>query len=189
MHKLIIAAAVPTALLAAAGCGSNGSSPAAGGPPSSEPATTVSGTSTTAVDPCLVGTWRSTSATGTIGNGNLHITLTGGGSGAVVVIRSDGAVGESFDSMQPISGTGSDHNSYTLAFSGAVQGQLQAANGQSQLRLLNPDKETVTVSQGTKVLATSHPAATGPSTYSCSSGQSLAVTSGGVTFHWDRASS
>lgn len=171
--------------IAVAGCSSSGAAKIAG--PTASPVKSTASTAS-GLDSCVVGTWTSTGATGTLSSpdGKVHVPL-GGGAGEVVVIGPTGAVGISYNAMSPETGTGNDGGAYAVTYHGALHAILHAAHGHATLTIGNPQGATVTVTDNGRVVERSHPPASPqPSTYSCTPGGRLAVTGGGITTHYTK---
>ena len=137
------------------------------------------------LDPCLVGTWKSVSVSGTVtsSDGSLRIPLSGG-AGQMVVIRADGTATLSYDGSDPEHGVGTDGGTYIIANAGQFSGKLRASGNQATLDVTDAGNATQTISRNGTVLQRSDPQPEQVSTYSCRSRSSLAVTTFGITVHW-----
>ena len=142
------------------------------------------------LDPCVVGTWKSTGVHGTVSNadGSIHIPLSGG-AGEIAVIRRDGTVALDYSSAQPQLGTGTDGGNYSITIAGRVSGRLRTAGGQATLDISDTSAATQIISKDGTVLQKINPPPEQLSTYTCSAGSKLAVTTNGITTEWTPSSS
>ena len=163
--------AVPLAAAALAACGSATTQPRS---------TVIPG-----LDPCVVGSWKSVSVSGTVtsADGSLHIPLSGG-AGQQAVIRPDGTVTLVYGGSDPEKGTGSDGATYTIANAGQLAGKLRTSSNQATLDVTDAGTATQTISKNGTVLQKSDPQPEQVSTYTCKSHSMLAVTTFGITVHW-----
>lgn len=170
-----LAFVLPLAAGALAACGSSSTGPSA---------RVIAG-----LDPCLVGSWKSTGVSGTVTNsdGNLHIPLSGGG-GEQAVIRPDGTVSLVFDGSSPEQGVGTDHSTYTITNAGQYDAKLRTHSGQATLDVTDAGTATQTISKDGTVLQKATPQPEQVSTYTCKAHTSLAVTTFGITVSWVPAS-
>ncbi|MDQ2961150.1 MAG: hypothetical protein M3R48_08920 [Candidatus Dormibacteraeota bacterium] len=162
-------ALVAMAVGGVAACGST-PTPAATGSPS--PAATV--------DRCLVGAWRTTSVTGTLGDGNGGTIAITGGAGKVLSIAADGALRIDNTATQPDSGKAADGTMYTITQVGSATGHVTAGGGTLTVTLDNPSGLTNSIARNGTTLSTAHPGKA-TDTYTCSRGQVLSVISSGGT--------
>jgi hypothetical protein len=142
------------------------------------------------LDPCTVGSWKSTGVHGTVSSndGSIRIPLSGGaGDGAV--IRRDGTVALDYSSAEPQQGTGTDGGHYSITVTGHLTGRLRAAGGVATLDVGDPSTATQTISKDGVVLQRVNPPPEQVSTYTCKAGSALAVTTNGITVDWAPAGS
>jgi hypothetical protein len=139
----------------------------------------------TGFDSCVVGTWQSTTVSGTLtnSNGSVSIPLSGGG-GEIAVIQSDGSIGISYKATSPETGKGTDGARYTVSFKGKLSGQLSTSNGTATFTINDPRAATQTIARDGTVVAQTHPPTQEQTTYTCTPGQALTVTTSGITTHW-----
>lgn len=186
-------AAVLTTAAAAflVGCSSS-SSPGAGHTAVSPRPVHTSPSATSAaagVDPCVVGTWVSTGVNGQVSSNDGSVTFPlRGGSGEVAVIRSDGTIVLNYAKTAPEQGTGNDGAKYVVSYAGSVIGKLAAANGKARLTFGDPSGVTQVLTRNGAVIDREHPPAHQDSTYTCTPGAKLAVTSAGITETWTKVS-
>lgn len=150
-----------------------------GSTPSATP-TVVAG-----LDPCVVGTWKSTGVHGTVSSadGSIHIPLSGGAD-EIAVIRRDGTVALDYSAAQPQEGTGTDGGKYAITIAGHVTGRLRATGGKATLDITDSTTATQTISKDGSVLQKINPPPEQSSTYTCGGGSQLAVTTNGITTDW-----
>lgn len=163
---------LPVAVAVLAACGSS---------TDSKPTPTV----IAGLDPCVVGSWKSVSVSGTVtsADGSLHIPLSGG-AGQQAVIRPDGTVTLVYDGSDPEKGTGTDGATYTIANAGQFAGKLRTSGNQATLDVIDAGSATQTISRNGTVLQKSDPQPEQVSTYTCKSRSTLAVTTFGITVNW-----
>ncbi|HEX6539648.1 MAG TPA: hypothetical protein VF155_10745 [Candidatus Dormibacteraeota bacterium] len=151
-----------------AACGSSGGAPS----PTIKPG----------LDACVVGTWKSTGAHGTVtsSDGTLHIPLSGG-AGQLTVIRRDGTATITYDGAQPLRGVGTDGSTYMVSASGQIAGTVRTGGGQVTLDVANPDNATQTISKDGAVLQTTHAPPELVSPYTCTAHTAFDVTTNGIT--------
>ena len=161
---------LPVAAAVACACGSSGA-----------PSPTV----IAGLDPCVVGSWKSVSVSGTVtsADGSLHIPLSGG-AGQQAVIRPDGTVTLVYDGSDPEKGNGSDGATYTITNAGQFAGKLRTSGNQATLDVTDAGTATQTISKNGTVLQKSAPQPEQVSTYTCKSHSTLAVTTFGITVNW-----
>lgn len=137
------------------------------------------------LDPCVVGTWKSTGVHGTVSSadGSIHIPLSGGGNQSAV-IRRDGTVALDYSAAKPQTGTGTDGGMYSITITGRLTGRLRAGSGQATLDVTDPSTATQTISKDGVVLQRVNPPPEQVSTYTCSAGSKLAFTTNGITIEW-----
>lgn len=137
------------------------------------------------LDPCVVGSWKSTGVSGTVqsADGSLHIPLSGG-AGQQAVIRPDGTVTLVYDGSDPEKGTGSDGGKYVIKNAGQFAGKLRTSGNQATLDVTDAGNATQTISKDGTDLQKSNPQPEQVSTYTCKSRSSLAVTTFGITVNW-----
>lgn len=142
------------------------------------------------LDPCVVNTWKSTGVHGTVSNadGSIHIPLSGG-AGEIAIIRRDGTVVLDYTSAQPQLGTGTDGARYSITITGRVNGRIRTAGGRATLDIADTSAATQTISKDGTVLQKINPPPEQVSTYTCSAGSTLAVTTNGITTDWTPSSS
>lgn len=162
---------VPVVAAALAACGSSTGQPSP---------TVIAG-----LDPCVVGTWKSASVSGTVtsADGSLHIPLSGG-AGQQAVIRADGTVTLVYDGSEPEHGTGTDGGTYTITNAGQFAGKLRTSGNQATLDVTDAGTATQTITKDGTVLQKSAPQPEQVSTYTCKSRSTLAVTTFGITVNW-----
>ena len=162
---------VPVAAMALAACGSSTGQPS----PS-----VIAG-----LDPCVVGSWKSVSVSGTVtsADGSLHIPLSGG-AGQHVVIRADGTVTLVYDGSDPEQGTGTDGAAYSITDTGQFAGKLRTSGNQATLDVTDAGTATQTITKDSTVLQKSAPQPEQVSTYACKSRSTFAVTTFGITVNW-----
>ncbi len=134
------------------------------------------------LDPCIVGSWRTTGVHGTVtsSDGTLHIPLTGG-AGQKTVLRGDGTVTVVYDGSAPQVGTGTDGSTYTINVTGQIAGTVKTDGDQVTLDITDPQDATQTISKDGAVLQTVNPPGEEVSTYACSAHRSLTVTTNGIS--------
>lgn len=137
------------------------------------------------LDPCVVGSWKSVSVSGTVtsADGSLHIPLSGG-AGQQAAIRADGTVTLLYDGSDPERGTGSDGAAYTITNAGQFAGKLRTSGNQATLDVTDTGTATQTISKNGTVLQKSNPQPEQVSTYTCKSHASFGVTTFGITVNW-----
>ena len=162
---------LPAAAAALAACGSSSGKPSP---------TVIAG-----LDPCVVGTWKSVSVSGTVtsADGSLHIPLSGG-AGQQVVIRADGTVTLVYDGAEPEHGTGTDGGAYAITNAGQFAGKLRTSGNQATLDVTDAGTATQTITKDGTVLQRSAPQPEQVSTYTCKSRSTFAVTTFGITVNW-----
>lgn len=172
---LRIVVSAPFAVASLAACGGTTASPTP---------TVVAG-----LDPCVVGTWKSTGVHGTVSNadGSIHIPLSGG-AGEVAVIRRDGTVALDYSGAQPQQGNGTDGGNYSITVVGQLNGRLRTSAGQATLDISDRTAATQTISKDGVVLQRINPPAEQVSTYTCSARSKLTVTTSGITTEWTPSS-
>lgn len=160
-----------SAAAALAACGSATTQPSA---------TVIAG-----LDPCVVGSWKSVSVSGTVtsADGSLHIPLSGG-AGQQAVIRRDGTVTLAYEGSDPEKGNGSDGATYTITNAGQFAGKLRTSGHQATLDVTDAGTATQTISKNGTLLQKSAPQPEQVSTYTCKSHSALAVTTFGITVNW-----
>lgn len=137
------------------------------------------------LDRCVVGTWKSSGVHGTVSSadGSIHIPLSGGAN-QTVVIRRDGTVALDYNAAQPQKGTGTDGGAYSITITGHLTGRLRTSGAQATLDITDPSSATQTISKDGVVLQRINPPPEQVSTYTCSSGSKLGVTTNGITTEW-----
>lgn len=148
------------------------------------PGTSPSPSIKAGLDRCVVGTWKSTAAHGTVtsSDGTLHIPLSGG-AGQVTVIRRDGTATITYDGADPLRGMGSDGSTYMVSASGQIAGTVRTVGGQVTLDISNPDNATQAISKDGTVLQTTHAPPELVSPYTCTAHTAFDVTTNGITVH------
>jgi hypothetical protein len=167
---LCLAGAV-AGLVAACDPSSDGTTPAA------TPSAAVAGPS--AVDRCLVGTWKSIGITGTVAIGGAQITLSGG-AGEVITIDAGGAVRTDDSNTAPVGGTAPNGTDYRIVQSGTGTGTIASSGGRMKVTLSQPTTLTVNLYKNGTVIQSQHPGSANDS-YTCTAGTSLIITGGGGT--------
>ncbi len=165
MMRRRIAIALATAVTALPAC-SSGSSPA-------------SSTATAALDHCLVGTWKSTTISGSITIAAARVTLSGG-AGELLTIGASGSIRTDDSSTTPLTGTATDGTAYKLTQTGIATGTISANTGSITVTLDQPTPLTVTLYKDGAPLQSQHPGSATDS-YTCTAGSSLVITGGGGT--------
>src|SRR3954452_24051488 len=119
--------AVFAAIVSISGCGGSSSkSTSQQNAPPSNPVSPTPGTTQTALDPCVVGSWKSTDASGQIPTSGGQKVIVSGGQGHVLTIGKDGRFTENFTNTQPLlSGVGD----VEVDFSGTGTGRASTAGG------------------------------------------------------------
>lgn len=168
MTRAVLPRVLVLAAVALGGCGSSGGSPT----PTIKPG----------LDPCVVGTWKSTAAHGTVNSadGTLHIPLSGG-EGQALVIRRDGTAVLTYDGSSPEQGTGTDGSKYVVSITGQVAGRVTTSAGQLTFDVNDQNSATQKITKDGAVLQSVHSSPQLVSTYSCSSRSTLTAVSNGIT--------
>ena len=165
----IAASAALWPALVLAGCGS-GSTPSPTPPPTSAAAT--------AVDPCLVGTWKAVSVTGSLTDPGGSAIRLAGGAGGVLTVNADGSLHIDDTNAQPDTGTANDGSVYTITSSGSGSGRVVTTAGQLTVTLDTTAAITQTIARNGTVLSSQTPT-TATDTYQCTRGRTLVITSPG----------
>jgi hypothetical protein len=164
-----IVIAATAAALAVSSCDS---SPSGGATATATPAPV-------ALDHCLVGTWKSTTITGSITIAGARVTLSGG-AGELLTIGASGSIRTDDSTTTPLTGTATDGSAYKLGQTGTATGTISASGGRIMVKLDQPTPLTVTLYKNGAVLQSQHPGSASDS-YTCTAGASLVITGGGGT--------
>jgi hypothetical protein len=168
MLSLLRCALFATALLMLAGCAA---SPGSSSPSSASP--------TPAVDSCLVGTWTTTSVSGTQPSTGATVS---GGAGQVLTVTPDGVVSIDPSGSTPIQLT-IEGQAYTLTESGMGSGSITTHGGQLTYTTSAGDSLSTSISSaGGTPVGTPAADAGFTATYTCSAGESLSIDDNGVTY-------
>jgi hypothetical protein len=132
-----------------------------------------------AVDPCLVGTWKSMSISGSFTLGGAQINLNGG-AGEVLAIDAGGAIHTDDSNTAPVGGRAPDGTDYRLVQSGTAVGSIGSSGGRIKVNLNQPTTLTVTLYKNGNAIQSQHPGSANDS-YTCSARTSLIVTGSGGT--------
>ncbi len=173
-RRLLGVAATIATTLVVAGCDS---SPAA--PASTPTPTTAVIAGPTAIDPCLVATWKSTGISGTITIGGAKVAITGG-VGEVLTIGAGGTIKTDETNTTPVKGSAADGTQYTLLQTGTATGKIASSAEKISVTLDQPTTLTVALLKNGVQVQSQHPGSASDS-YTCSAGTSLTITGGGGT--------
>jgi hypothetical protein len=171
-RALVLGVSALAAAAAVAACDDAATTSSAGPTP-----TAAAGPS--AVDPCLVGTWKSTGITGTFTIGGAVVRLAGG-SGEVLTIDAGGRIHTDDSSTAPVGGTAPGGADYRLVQSGTATGTIASSGGRIKVDLDQPTTLTVTLYKNGNAIQSQHPGSANDS-YTCASRSSLVITGGGGT--------
>ncbi|MHB8717727.1 MAG: hypothetical protein ACYDAC_02390 [Candidatus Dormibacteria bacterium] len=133
----------------------------------------------TAVDPCVVGTWRAVSVAGSLTDSAGSLIHLSGGSGGTLTITGDGSLRIDDTRAQADTGTASDGTVYTITSSGEGSGSVRTSAGQFTVSLDASSAITQTIARNGSPVASQRPASSATDTYTCSRGRSLVITSPG----------
>ena len=176
MEPVRLAVCLCAAALAAA-CGE--AAPASTASPSARGSATPAIAGPAAIDPCVVGTWRSSAITGSFTVAGAPLQLTGG-AGEILTIGPSGALHTDDTKTAPVAGTTPDGTQYLLVQTGVATGTVQTGNGRLTVALQQPTQFTITLYKNGNVVQRQHPG-TANDTYTCAAGSSLAITGAGGT--------
>lgn len=178
--RLAAAAGVAAAATLAACGGSAGTS---GAPGASSPTATPANQ----FDRCVVGTWKSTGVSGTISyadvGGAPSVPLTGG-AGDVMVIKSDRSFTVDFTADVPQHGTGSDGARYVVTSTGQLGGSVTTSGGRLTWEIANGGTDQISLTKNGASLRAGSLSGQQQFGYACSTGKSLRLTQGGVTYSY-----
>jgi hypothetical protein len=132
-----------------------------------------------AVDTCLVGTWKSTNITGSFTLGGALVRLAGG-AGEVLTIDGGGRIKTDDSNTTPVGGSGPDGAVYLLVQSGTATGTIASAQNRITVTLDQPTTLTVTLYKNGNAVQRQHPGSA-HDTYACAPRVSLVITGGGGT--------
>lgn len=132
-----------------------------------------------ALDPCLVGTWKSVSISGGITVAGSRVTLSGG-AGELLTVTAAGSIRTDDTNTAPLAATAADGSTYKLAQSGTATGTISATGGRITVKLDQPTPLTVTLSKDGTVLQSRHPGSA-TDAYTCAARTSLVITGAGGT--------
>lgn len=155
---------------------------ACGADPAVAPAATATPTAftgPTAVDSCLVGTWHSTSISGSITVAGARVAITGG-AGEVLVIDAAGTIRTDDTATALVTGNAPDGTQYTLQQSGSATGKVTAAAGALTVAIDQPTTLTVTLLRNGVQVQSRHPGSASD-TYVCAPRSTLIITGAGGT--------
>lgn len=145
--------------------------------PTANPSVSQGTPSTTALDPCVVGTWKTVSKTGSLTDPNGNVIAMTGGAGGVLTVNADGTVRIDDSAEKPDTGRGADGTAYTLTTTGMAGGRVQTGAGQITVTLDATAALTQTISRNGSPVASQTPSQTASNQYQCSRGKSLVTTS------------
>jgi hypothetical protein len=128
-------------------------------------ATRSSPSPSTLIDPCLVGTWRTSADSQRLdvaGVGPVEVT----GSGVVVHIGPDGSDRQEYASATPYSGTANGHR-LEITVRGTVRGTIRTANGTITFQDMSADGTATAAVDGAAVTSLPLTPGTDPVSYTC----------------------
>jgi hypothetical protein len=139
-----------------AGCGGGGNT---GGSGSN---TGGSGGTNSNVDPCLVGTWRSTNFTMSLSDTSPGLEAQGesfysgvvGGAGEIFTVRPDGTFSDETKNMKPLTGTTHDGEHATVTLTGKAEGHLSESRNNFLRGTYESPALTATTAKNGSVVAT-----------------------------------
>ena len=174
MQQSAALVAVLAAAVLLAGC-DDARSPEA----SSSAAAVTSPPAVTGLDPCLVGSWRSTGISGSLTIGTAKIPVSGG-AGELLTISASGTIRTDEGSTAQVSGASPDGTQYVLRQTGVATGQVTGSGGRISVTLDQPTSLTVTLLRNGTQVQSQHPGSASD-TYACLKTSSLTITGGGGT--------
>lgn len=168
--------------MTAAACGGSAGSPAASAPPTAAAPATATPAQ---FDTCVVGTWKSTTVSGTIDyqdvGGASSVPLTGG-SGDVFVIKSDTSYSLDFSGDTPERGTGNDGAAYVVTTTGRLVGTAATSGGELTLVTGTGSTDKISLTRNGAAFRSGSIMNNQVFGYTCSRATSLKLTQGGITY-------
>lgn len=132
-----------------------------------------------ALDSCVVGTWKSTSDSGTTTYtshpGSPTVPYSGGG-GEILTVGPDGTADFQYGSAAPVQGTGSDGAAYVITTTGSAAARATTADGQLTFILADPNSMHITVTRNGAVFAGGSLDAPQQFAYTCTAGKTMTWT-------------